>query len=65
MSNNTDKLPSVTPAEGGNAEQMIESVEQLREIAEVREGRRNAESGDRFVTVAELIAAGVLPATYT
>ena len=65
MSNNTIKLPSITPAEGGNAEQMIETAEQLREIIEVREGRRNTGSGDRFVTVAELIAAGVLPSTYT
>lgn len=64
MSNNTEKLPSITPVEGNNSEQIIEAVEQLREIAEVRENRRNRNSGDRFVTVAELIAAGVLPSTY-
>ena len=65
MSNNTDKLPSITPVVSGSEETIVESLEQQREILEVREGRRNSESGDRFVTVAELIAAGVLPAGYT
>ena len=64
MNNNSDKLPSITPVSSGSEETMVEAMEQMRETIEVREGRRNSESGDRFVTVAELIAAGVLPAGY-
>jgi hypothetical protein len=63
--NNTEKLPSITPVVAGAEETKMEAHDQVREIIEVREGRRNPESGDRFVTVAELIAAGVLPAGYT
>jgi hypothetical protein len=65
MINDTDKLPSITPVTDNSQETIMEAMEQQREIIEVREGRRDIGSGKRFVTVAELIAAGVLPVGYT
>lgn len=65
MSNNTEKLPAITPTHEGGETALKEASEQVREIIEVREGRRNTASKERFVTVAELIEAGVLPSYYT